>query len=301
MWAVIDIGSNTIRLVIYSVQDNKPHPMLNKKYAVGLAGYVDKTNRIQPDGIQVLLEALTDIVNILEYIKPKCVLPFGTAALRNSANGEEIVALIKKTCGLDVDILSGEEEATYDFYGILLDGSKNSGMLVDVGGGSTELTFFEDNTILSAVSMPIGSLNLFKSSVKGLIPTKKEAHNIKKKVKDNLQRLDNLPHNDVTTIYSVGGTARAALLLMRKYFDLGSTNVFTMPNLKELLSYIDKNVEDLAKNILRLSPDRIHTLIPGLLVLQATAKYFNSIKFITSRFGVREGYLMQHLSKAKDI
>ena len=85
MWAVIDIGSNTIRLVIYLVEDGRPRAMLNKKYPVGLAGYIDETNRIQPEGVQVLLEALTDVGTILKYIQPACVLPFGTAALRNSA------------------------------------------------------------------------------------------------------------------------------------------------------------------------------------------------------------------------
>ena len=95
MLAVIDIGSNTIRLVIYSNDGESPESMLNKKYAVGLAGYVDKSNHIRPEGVEILLNVLSDIRRILDYIKPERVLPFGTAALRNSANGGEIVSLIE--------------------------------------------------------------------------------------------------------------------------------------------------------------------------------------------------------------
>ena len=83
MLAVIDIGSNTIRLVIYSNDGESPESMLNKKYAVGLAGYVDKSNHIRPEGVEILLNVLSDIRRILEYIKPERVFPFGTAALRN--------------------------------------------------------------------------------------------------------------------------------------------------------------------------------------------------------------------------
>ena len=181
MWAVIDIGSNTIRLVIYASQEGPPRPILNKKYAVGLASYVDGDNLIKREGIEVLEEVLSDIRTILSYIKPEAVFPFGTATLRNSANGGEIAAMIKEKYGFDVRILSGEEEAKYDYYGALQDGIGDSGLLVDVGGGSTELTFFENREIIKATSIPLGSLNSYKKWVDGLVPAPKEAKRIKKR------------------------------------------------------------------------------------------------------------------------
>lgn len=303
MWAVIDIGSNTIRLVIYSMEQGRPRAMLNKKYAVGLAGYVDEENRIQPEGVQVLLNALTEIETILGYIRPARVLPFGTAALRNSANGAEVVSRIEETCGMKVEVLTGEEEAVLDYYGARLDGIGDSGLLVDVGGGSTELTFFRDGNILFATSIPLGSLNLYKKCVKGLIPKKKEAQCIKKLVNDALQALS-LPEAALVTqpIYSVGGTARAALLMMRKKFNLSDSNTYTRLQLKEFLSSIEEDPKAVMQDILRTAPDRVHTLVPGLLVFQGIAKYFGSTSFVTSRFGVREGYLMQRLAeKGEDV
>ncbi len=154
MWAVIDIGSNTIRLVIYTLEEGHPHSMLNKKYAVGLAGYLDENNQIQQEGINVLLDVLADCKAILQYVKPEAVFPFGTASLRNSNNGTQVAKLIQEKFDWDVHILSGEEEATFDYYGALQDGVGQSGLLVDVGGGSTELTFFENQEIVTATTIP---------------------------------------------------------------------------------------------------------------------------------------------------
>ena len=298
MWAVIDIGSNTIRLVIYLVEDGRPRAMLNKKYPVGLAGYIDETNRIQPEGVQVLLEALTDVGTILKYIQPACVLPFGTAALRNSANGEEIVRLIQERCGLNVEVLTGEEEAVMDYYGARQDGIGESGLLVDVGGGSTELTFFTQQKIVFATSIPLGSLNLYKSYVKKLIPGKKEVQRIKKAVREQLQMVS-FPGEDLTAqpIYCVGGTARAALRLMGKKYALGDSNAYTLVQLREFLGAAKEDPRGLVQDVLRTCPDRVHTLIPGLLVFQTIAKYFGTVSFVTSRYGVREGYLMRRIQE----
>ncbi len=296
MWAVIDIGSNTIRLVIYSVDQGQPRPMLNKKYAVGLAGYFDKANRIKQEGINILLDVLSDINTILRYIRPECILPFGTAALRNSANGDEIVSLIKERCGMSVRVLSGEEEAIFDYYGAMLEGIGDSGLLVDVGGGSTELTFFNDRKIVSAVSIPLGSLNLYKTYVDGILPTAKEADKIKKAIGGYLEKLPDRKEMHKKTIYCVGGTARSSMKLMRERYSSRDEHSYTRSQLKKLLSEIEDDRKELTHNILCISPDRIHTLIPGLLTFYTIAKHYDSDNFVTSNLGVREGYLMHHLN-----
>lgn len=298
MWAVIDIGSNTIRLVIYALEDGQPRPMLNKKYAVGLVGYVDGSNRISPEGIEVLLEALADIERILHYIQPDRVLPFGTASLRNSANGAEIVSRIRETHGWDVRILTGEEEAIFDYYGAMRSGIGESGLLVDVGGGSTELTFFKDRKVAAATSLPLGSLNLYKKWVDGLLPTPKEAGRIKKEVNRYLREIS-LPVDGLSAqpIVGVGGTARATWKLMKKRYDLGETNEYTRQQLKDLLADVENDPQRLVYGILRSSPDRIHTILPGMLVFWCVSKHFDAVSFVTSPYGVREGYLLHCLTE----
>ncbi len=295
MWAVIDIGSNTIRLVIYSKQGGQLHSVLNKKYSAGLAGYMDPENRLNPEGVQKLVDILSEIRSILDHIHVERIFPFGTASLRNSTNREEVLDLVREKCRLDVRILSGEEEATFDYYGAMHNGINSSGLVVDVGGGSTELTFFHEKKIVTATSMPIGSLNLYKRFVEGLLPTEKEIRKIRKEVRSHLEgvQLPLSPEELVTQpIYSIGGTARASLLLMRERFGIPEkSREYTRKQLSEFLKITDENVKGLQDSILRAAPERIHTMIPGLLIFESVSKFYQSRSFVVCSYGVREGYL----------
>ncbi len=295
MWAVIDIGSNTIRLVIYSKQGGQLHSVLNKKYSAGLAGYMDPENRLNPEGVQKLVGVLSEIRSILDHIHVERIFPFGTASLRNSANREEVLDLVREKCRLDVRILSGEEEATFDYYGAMHNGINSSGLVVDVGGGSTELTFFHEKQIVTATSMPIGSLNLYKRFVEGLLPTEKEIRKIRKEVRSHLEEVQlPLPREELVTqpIYSIGGTARASLLLMRERFGIPEkSREYTRKQLSEFLEITDENIKGLQDSILRAAPERIHTIIPGLLIFESVSKFYGSRSFVVCSYGVREGYL----------
>lgn len=303
MWGVIDIGSNTIRLVIYSLEEGKLRPMLNKKYAAGLAGYLGKNGKLSKEGIEKLLAILNEIQSILQYVKVENVYPFATAALRNSTNGQTIVEKIKVECGMEVRILTGEEEAIFDYYSTINSGTSASGLLVDVGGGSTELTLFREREILSAVSFPIGSLTLYKHFVKEVLPTEQETKQIKKEIKRCLQTIPFPEENLVAEhIYSVGGTARASLkLLNRKYGRPAGYMEYTYKELKQFLADIEEKPRRLLDQVLCTSPERVHTIVPGMLIFETVAKYYHAERFTISHYGVREGYLMYILSMKERV
>ena len=150
MYGVIDIGSNTIRLVLYKVENNTLKPMLNKKYAAGLAGYINKKNCLSQKGMDKAVEILTEFREVTSNMGIREVFPFATASLRNIDNAQEVLETIEKSCGFQIRVLSGKEEAVFDYYGAVQDMDMGSGLLVDIGGGSTELVFYEDKQILSA-------------------------------------------------------------------------------------------------------------------------------------------------------
>lgn len=144
MYCVIDIGSNTIRLVIYRVEDNAIKPMLNNKVAAGLAGYVDKNRNLRPAGIEKAVSVLKEFRQVLDML-PECeVFPFATASLRNIDNTDEVLSAIRSECGLEVRVLSGKEEALYDYHGAVRAMQSKTGLLTDIGGGSTELVFYQN-------------------------------------------------------------------------------------------------------------------------------------------------------------
>lgn len=296
MYAIIDIGSNTIRMVLYKVINGEIQQMLNSKYPAGLAGYIDSNNALTKKGINKAVEALSKFNLILESVHVKEVHAFATASFRNINNAKEVLSEIKERCNLSVKIISGNDEALYDYYGAVKNISSKDGLLVDVGGGSTELVLFENGKIVSTFSIPIGSLNMFTAYVKNIIPTKQEI----KKITDHATKLiSKLPIQqkiNCTVLYGVGGSARASCKLSDElYNETSSFNGFECKRFKKILSMVEKDNKKLVSSIIKSSPGRIHTILPGIAILNAVAKYYDCKSFTASPYGVREGYLLSVL------
>ena len=163
MYCVIDIGSNTIRLVIFRQDAGILTPVLSSKTTAGLAGYVDKKNCLSREGIRRLISVLRKYRDVTAML-PDCPLyPFATASLRNIVNTDQVLETVWRETGLGIQVLSGYEEAMLDYRGAIRRASLQSGILADVGGGSTELVVFRDRTVLAAHSLPVGSLNLYSA------------------------------------------------------------------------------------------------------------------------------------------
>ena len=164
MYAVIDIGSNTIRMVLYKVVNGELRQMLNSKEPAGLVGYVEN-GRLTGEGIDKLTDTLSHFKLILESVRVKKVLPFATASLRNIENRDEALSAVQKTCGWRVRVLSGLEEAMCDYYGASRLFHTADGLLCDVGGGSTEIVLARGGLLVEAFSFQVGTLRLLAGAV----------------------------------------------------------------------------------------------------------------------------------------
>ena len=299
MYCVIDIGSNTIRLVIYRVEDGRIKPILNNKYAAGLAGYVDKNGSLRPAGIEKAVTVLREFRQTLDML-PECeVFPFATASLRNIDNTDEVLQAIEASCGFQVRVLSGKEEALYDYHGAVRAMESKTGLLTDIGGGSTELVFYQNGMARVAESIPVGSLNLYDRFVEELLPQKKECRHMEKEVRQLLERT--VPSKGAYAaqpMCAVGGTARSTLEL---YHSLAgaeeSVREYDRPFLERIFVMLEENPKKLIRRIVKVAPDRIHTLIPGILILKTVAETYGTQSIVTSPYGVREGYLCDILEQ----
>lgn len=291
MYGVIDIGSNTIRLVIYQIKDSTLVPMINKKYSVGLASYINGEGRLKSRGVDKAIAALLDFKEMMNYVKVSEVFAFATASLRNISNRDDVVDEIRRMTGFEVRVLTGDEEAKFDYYGVIHSVDEEDGLVVDVGGGSTEIIFFEDKNAVFSKSLPCGSLSLFKQHVDSIIPTKKEINSMRAAIRDILVS-SKIPAKKYSSeaMLAVGGSARAVQKLLE---DMDAPDSYEYPasTLDELLDILKKDSSALYRNILKSSADRIHTFTPGLVILNEIADYCNSETITTSKYGVREGYL----------
>lgn len=298
--SIVDLGSNTIRLCIFEYNGNIVKSILERKTMAGLTNFV-KNEMLSQSGVDRICEILNEYKDILKIfrIKNKDVHIFATASLRNIINTVEVIALIKVATGFDVELLSGEEEATLDFIGATKVIAKDNGILVDIGGGSTEIVVFKNREIQHATSMPIGSLNLYVKHVKKIIPKEEERVIIKEDVLENLKALDIKPET-VQTICGVGGTMQAAKKLNNSIFNLPKHCInIEVNHISEILKLINNSKRSTLTPILQNIPDRIHTIIPGLIIADTIADYFNSEDITVSKYGIREGYLYERVMKGE--
>jgi exopolyphosphatase/guanosine-5'-triphosphate,3'-diphosphate pyrophosphatase len=293
MRGVVDIGSNTIRLSVFEMQEQgKLKTVFNKKETTGLANYIDEDGVLSKEGIDAAIGVLQDYKVIGESIGLEKLHAFATASVRNVINTKEIVEAIYHATGIRVDVLSGEEEAECDYIGASMRVPLESGILVDIGGGSTEITIFEKKQIKEALSFPVGSLNMYKEHVTKVFPTKDELEEIEKHMVRYLARIEP-PEMENVVICGVGGSIRGGLKLYNALNDTKKNVVMQGEDFRKLLKRYHKEPKKVMAEIVQLLPDRTHTLLPGLALLNAVVQYFEAKAIYVSSYGVREGYFIK--------
>ena len=296
---VIDIGSNTIRLSVYQVADGKITRLLHKKESVGLASYI-KDGVMSARGIDKACAVLREYKEILENFSITELHVFGTASLRNIYNTVEAVEEIRCRTGLCVDVISGRKEAIFDFVGATRSVGLSDGLLIDVGGGSSELVVYREKKIVEVCSIPIGALNLYTEYVKGLFPTDKEKKTIRKRVVTELARYPSIL-GTYPVICGVGGTVRALLGLTNEYMGREETcREMTVRELKQAVKRLDGSDKERLDIIMETAPDRVRTMITGIVLWETLLKVFGAETVLVSTSGVREGYLYCKVVEAWD-
>ena len=293
---IVDLGSNTIRLSIYHWEGQDFRLLLNKKTMAGLAGYV-QGGVLSDSGILVACRTLSSYRALLDNFQVSKMHVFATASLRNISNTGEAVETIRDVTGIPVEVLSGDEEAALSFKGAVLPGGVSTGLLADIGGGSFELVSYEDMSITSACSLPVGSLSLSTRFVNGLFPTPEERKAMRAYVEEQLDRARTAGVRR-SRLCGVGGTIRALNKLSVDVFHKPpESRSMTAEELRELYKLLKKDGRDTLRQILHAAPDRVHTLVPGLVILNTIIKAYGVEQVTASSSGVREGYLMDRVMK----
>lgn len=296
IYGVIDIGSNTIRMSVFKVVDKNAIGLFSEKEQASLRNYFSK-GKLSEKGIK----RLTSVLNKFKYISDNfddidAVFPFATATIRDSSNRDEILKRVKDEVGFDIEILSEDDEARLSFIGASKTLDVSKGVLTDIGGGSSEIVVFDDKEVVESTSLKIGSLSAFEDFVKGLLVKESERKDIDKCVKNMLEDTK-IKKKEYDTLCAVGGSARASLDLYNEFYNLKSSNIIMDRNkLKDMLDdIIDMDSRNTLDLIISVKADRIHTLVPGMIILIRIANYFSADKINVSRTGVREGYVYERI------
>ena len=302
MYGVIDIGSNTVRFLVYNYVNGHIDKVLSKKYVVGLVSYIDEDHVMNEEGIKELLDIMDEIRLFEKLISLDDFFIFATAALRNIKNRDEVLFRVRNECGYEIDVLSGEQEAGYAFGGAMSENECKRGVVVDIGGGSTEIICFDDGKVISSDSLAMGTLSEYNSFVSGVMPEEDEIQAIRADIEEKLSDIHAPAKMEDADAYWVGGTGRAVLRIIKEIYhmyrkepDGFREDRYDAACVESLLDFYKKNTKICDKVLVKFVPDRLHTFIPGLLIFAGVTKTFNVGEVITSVGGVREGYLLEKL------
>ena len=290
-----NVGSNTIRMAIYEIEGDRVEMQMKRKHTVGLASYV-RDHVLQRQGIDKVVEIIQEYRNFLDDLGIHSVTAFTTAALRNSINGQDAVREISHRTRTNLMIMSGDDEATFDFIGATHDLIEPTGLLIDIGGGSTEIVYFDNREIQVKVSLPIGSL-AFHTRYTGthILPSKTELAEMYAEAEATISAIQEFQAVAHAQICGIGGTFKGAMALYNAMYGMPRHNMrMEVGRLRDILQRFLRDHELIVPDkilLMRTVPERMHTFMPGLVIADVLAKRFGSQNIIYSDSGVREGYI----------
>lgn len=286
-----------MRLCVYDVSADgkKFKTIVNRKITAGLASYVED-GALSDEGIRVAIESVRRCLKRAALLDVARVDVFATAVLRNISNSAEAVSEVERGAGCSIALLSDEDEAHLGFVGACHEDVLDNGVLVDIGGGSAEVTLVAAGNDVMRASLPIGSLSSYKKHVADILPTPQEADAIRR---DTAALLDAEPsgivEHRVKKLFGVGGSIRA----------IAETNALLRPEASYCdISRVDAEMlaEDVTENrrafidaVLHTSPERLHTISCGLAVLLEIFERFDAQTLHVCENGVREGFLIERM------
>ncbi len=294
--AVIDIGSNSVRLVVYEGLTRSPTELFNEKALCGLGREVQSTGLLAADAVEHALHTLKRFRALCQTMGVKKTLAIATAACRDAKNGRAFIRQAERTIKADIDVLSGGQEAELTALGVISGVHRADGVVGDLGGGSLELVDVHGTRVRHGLTRPLGGLALADISAKSL----KKAE---KFVKKTLNRLPVLKACEDRTFYAVGGTWRslARLHMWQTGYPLHVMHGYAIraDDALEFAKLVHRVDVDTLSNIDVVNNARRPLLPYAALVLEHILRIGKPRQVVFSALGVREG-LLYGLLRAKD-
>lgn len=290
--AVLDIGSNTIRLLVAEVHGAELEPLLDDSDFVRLGRDVDRTNELQPDRVDAALDSIRRLQDEARDRGAKRVLAVATSAVRDARNGTEFVERVRRETGIEVEIISGEREADLTFRGATLGVPVEEGVIVtDLGGGSAELIYASaesgsPSSIRWRTSEKLGSGRLTERFIQHDSPEEAEIKTLEAHVREVLQ---GLPAAEPRSLIFTGGTATHIALVA------GSQGTVTQLSTEELRRVVETITSLSAAQLVeayRFREERAQVLAAGAATLEAIAHFYRPERMLITRQGIREGALL---------
>jgi exopolyphosphatase/guanosine-5'-triphosphate,3'-diphosphate pyrophosphatase len=293
---VMDVGSNSVRLVVYDVRGRAMQPRFNEKVLAGLGRGLSSTGKLNKDGVEIAIAALSRFASITRAQKVEALFPFATAAVREAGDGKEFASRVKKETGITLRVLSGTDEAKFAAEGVLAGTPGVDGVAGDLGGSSLELARLANGRYEGGSTYPLGPLAL---DTGGAFNDDK----ILAKAKDVLANAPELKKSG-DTFFAVGGAWRAIGTL---HMELTRAPLHMLQNYEMDAADLSKLLADIlggkkhTEVLLEVAKRRAITIPYAAAVLKTVLDVGKFKSVMISSYGVREGIIFDSLDPAERL
>lgn len=286
--AVIDLGSNSVRLVIYRLEGRAIWTIFNEKALAGLGRDLPATGGLSPEGVETAMTALRRYRALLHGWREEDIIAAATAAVRDATDGAAFLRRVQEETGLAVRTLTGAEEARYAAAGVLAGQPDARGVVGDMGGSSLELVRLEDSGPGAGVTLPLGPFSLGAPRSLDIAPTRRA---IETALAPHVERFST-PH-----FHAVGGAWRNLALLHMELADyplkVAHQYELSRSDALDVARLVKRQSRSSLERIQGLSRKRFETLPYAALVLEALIERLGVERVVISAYGVREGLLLE--------
>lgn len=298
---IIDIGSNTVRLCVYRLEANGAYRVIDQgRFAARLS------QRLTPDGL-LPEEAVEQLSEVLKHYREICekhgadrIRAVATAAIRQSANRDRLLRYLKAQTGIAIELLSGEEEARIGSEAMLRTMRYRDGFVVDIGGGSTEISLLSGGRLTAAVSFPVGCVNTGTRHSLGEAPVGPQKLAA---IDDEVRKLlsgkgfEWISGSPGLPLIGLGGTVRALAKLRQRETDypFPLLHGYELPpqDVEQALQALAGISADKRRKLPGLSKDRGDVIVPGLAILLAVLRQTRAAKLAVCGAGLRDGLFLE--------
>lgn len=298
--AFIDVGTNTILCLIAEIRDTGRFRVLDDLAEITRLGQgLDRTRRISPEGEQRSFAALRRYRDQCNNLGVEEIVAVGTSALRDAANSSEVRARIRAELGIDIRVISGAEEAAYSFLAVQrgLPLSGHEILVIDIGGGSTELIHGNENGVSRAVSIDLGSVRLTERFLHADPVKPAEAAQMREAIDRELARLTDKEMAPAAGLTLVGIAATFTTLaamekkLARYAHDEVHGSVLTLPQVRRQLDRLERRSIAERRRMIGLEPQRADVIFAGASLMERIMTRYQAERVLVSDQGVRYGLL----------
>lgn len=304
---IIDLGSNSARLVLMKIYPNQSFKLIDEiKETTRLGAGLGEENLLQPESIKRTVASVKLFTKLCRINQIDQIIAVATAAVRNARNQEKFLEILYIETGIKFRVLTGEEEAYYVYQGVVNSLALENGLIVDIGGGSTELILMKKRKLVHSISLPFGAVTLTEKFLNK--KEKSTAQQLKKLegfIQENLQKVEWLAKETNIVLLGIGGTIRNIAKINRRYrkYPLELIHNYTI-GIKDLQDiYQDLKNRDLEerKKVPGLSKERADIIIGGMAIIEGLSNFTKAKELVAGGNGLREGLFYNYLLGKKGL